>query len=201
MKRTSLLALCAVVIPTTMSALQAPPTNPKPTVIPSSPASVKAKVEKPLPTVADFAVRIKAYEDLRKKVDDGAPPLKETSAAGDIKVAEKTLQARMQAARAGAKHGDIFTAEITAAFRRLLRPEADKGTKAAIADDNPGADLPFKVNAAYPEKEPLSTVPVEILHSLPELPKDVEYRFGGKHLILRDARANLIVDYILNAIP
>jgi hypothetical protein len=35
----------------------------------------------------------------------------------------------------------------------------------------------------------------------PMLPEDVEYRFAGKHLILYDARANLIVDFIPNAIP
>ena len=59
----------------------------------------------------------------------------------------------------------------------------------------------MKVNAVYPEKETLSTVPPNVLMSLPELPKDIEYRFVGKHMILRDARANLIIDYIANAIP
>jgi len=32
------------------------------------------------------------------------------------------------------------------------------------------------------------------------LPKDVEYRFVGRHLMLRDVDANIIVDYIFNAI-
>ena len=201
----------ALVTAALLVAAQAPAGKPQPKIEPTSgaqpkieqstPATVQAKVDKPLPKVADFAERIKAYDDLRKKVDDGAPKLKQTNDSAEIKVAEKALQVRMQAARANAKHGDIFTPEITAAFRRLLRPEADRGTKANIADDNPGTDLPFKVNAAYPEKETLSTVPVEILHSLPALPEDIEYRFGGKHLILRDARANIIIDYILNAIP
>jgi hypothetical protein len=35
---------------------------------------------------------------------------------------------------------------------------------------------------------------------LPDLPDGVEYRFVGTHLILRDARANLIIDHIPNAI-
>jgi hypothetical protein len=44
-------------------------------------------------------------------------------------------------------------------------------------------------------------VPPNVLQALPKLPLDIEYRFVGKHLILRDARANLIIDYMLNAIP
>jgi hypothetical protein len=35
---------------------------------------------------------------------------------------------------------------------------------------------------------------------LPQLPEDVEYRIVGKTLILRDVDANIIVDFIPNAI-
>jgi hypothetical protein len=44
-------------------------------------------------------------------------------------------------------------------------------------------------------------VPPNVLAALPTLPKDIDYRFVGKHLILRDTRANLIVDYMLNVMP
>ena len=37
--------------------------------------------------------------------------------------------------------------------------------------------------------------------ALPQLPENLQYRFVGKHLILYDVRGNLIVDYMLNAIP
>ena len=37
--------------------------------------------------------------------------------------------------------------------------------------------------------------------SLPPLPEDVQYRFAGKHLLLFDVKANIIVDFMLNAIP
>jgi len=150
--------------------------------------------------LSDFKDRVDQYVEVRKKADDAAPPLKKTDDPADIRMAQQGLAERIRAARAGAKRGDIFTREITAHFRRLLRPEArEPGTKALIKDDNPGA-IPFKVNAQYPEKEPLSTVPPNVLASLPKLPKDIEYRFVDKHLILRDARANLIIDFIPNAI-
>jgi hypothetical protein len=150
----------------------------------------------------DFRERVDKYVELRKKADDGTPPLKKTDDPGDITEAQDALSQRIRTARVDAKPGDIFTPEIAASLRRLLRPEVkDRETKEAIKDDNPGAAVSFKVNEPYPEKATLSTVPPNVLETLPMLPKDIEYRFVGKHLILRDTRANLIIDYMLNAIP
>lgn len=158
------------------------------------PANADAQV------LLDFKQRIDKYVELRKKADDSAPPMKKTDDATALRLAQQGLAERIGAARSPAKQGEIFTPEIAARFRTLLRPEAKAtGTKAAIKDDNPG-DMPFKVNGPYPSKEALSTMPPNILASLPPLPKDIEYRFVNKHLILRDVRANLIIDYIPNAI-
>ena len=106
-----------------------------------------------------------------------------------------------------AKRGDIFTPATEAMFRRLLRPPLTKGAdaadnKAIIKDDAPQPkEVPFKVNGEYPKEAPLSTVPPDVLMALPPLPEDLQYRFVGKHLLLYDAKANLIIDYMLNAIP
>jgi hypothetical protein len=163
-------------------------------------AEQKAPTNPDAALLSDFKDRIDKYVELRNKADNSAAPLKKTPEPADIRAAQNALTERVGAARTGAKHGDIFTPEITAHFRRLLHPQLkDKGNKQLIKDDNPG-NFPFKVNAPYPEKQPLSTVPPEVLASLPQLPKDIEYRFVGNHLILRDARANLIIDYIPNAI-
>ena len=54
----------------------------------------------------------------------------------------------------------------------------------------------LKVNAKYPRRAPLPTVPPNLLARLPQLPEDVEYRIVGKDLILRDVDANIIVDFI-----
>jgi hypothetical protein len=151
--------------------------------------------------LGDFKARVDKYDALRKKADDSAPPMKESKDAAKIKDAQQGLAERIGAARAGVKQGEIFTPEIAAVFRRLLRPEAsEKATKQAMKEDKPEI-VSFKVNGPYPDKEPVSTMTPNILASMPQLPKDIEYRFIGKHLILRDARANLIIDYMLNAIP
>jgi hypothetical protein len=148
----------------------------------------------------DFEERVDKYVELRKKADDSAPPMKKTNDSAELRLAQQGLAERIGAARSPGKQGEIFTPEIAASFRKLLRPEAkDPGTKASIKDDNPG-NIPFKVNGPYPSKEALSTMPPNVLASLPPLPKDIEYRFVNKHLILRDVRANLIIDYIPNAI-
>jgi hypothetical protein len=162
-------------------------------------AAQKAQVNPDAQVLLDFKARVDKYVELRKKADDSASPIKKTDDAAKLRTAQQALAERIGAARTPAKHGDIFTPEIAARFRTLLQPEVkDYGTKATIKDDNPA--FPFKVNGPYPSKEPLSTVPPNVLASLPPLPKDIEYRFVNKHLILRDARANLIIDYIPNAI-
>jgi hypothetical protein len=151
----------------------------------------------------DFQKRIEAYIALRATAIKGIGPLKPTSNPAEIKAGQQALAERIAAARADAKPGDIFTPEIRQRFRELLAPhlqgEDGRDAKAIVKDDAPSA-VPFKVNAAYPEGKPLPTVPAKLLINLPSLPKQVEYRIIDKHLILRDTEANLIVDYMLNAI-
>jgi hypothetical protein len=168
----------------------------------------EARQEKVNPDAAilqDYQRRIDAYMKLRGEADNGAPKLKETADPARIKAAQDALRTELRAARASAKHGDVFTPDVQRLFRRLLYPEL-KGpdaaeTKNAIKDDGPApASVPFKVNATYPEKQPLPTVPPDLLARLPKLPEQLEYRIVDKHLILRDVDANLIVDYMLNAI-
>jgi hypothetical protein len=53
-----------------------------------------------------------------------------------------------------------------------------------------------RVNEPYPTSEALATFPPLLLQSLPRLADDLEYRYMGRHLIIRDGRTNLIVDYL-----
>ena len=71
--------------------------------------------------------------------------------------------------------------------------------KEILKDDAPKA-VPLKVNSTYPEGAALPTVPSNLLLSLPTLPEELEYRIVDKNLILRDVQANIIVDFIPNAI-
>ena len=60
--------------------------------------------------MAEFKARVDKYADLHKQLAKGAATQKETSDPAQINAAKTALAAKVQAARAGAKQGDIFTA-------------------------------------------------------------------------------------------
>ena len=156
--------------------------------------------------LAEFKKRVDAYADLHQDLAKGDAKPRETADPAKIDATKNTLAAKVQSARASAQPGDIFTPEVQPVFRHLLAPEL-KGedghdTKAVLKDDAPAAGtVPFKVNAKFPENQPRPTVPSNLLLSLPPLPKPLEYRIVGRHLLILDTAADLVVDYMLNAIP
>lgn len=155
--------------------------------------------------VADFNRRVQAYVALRSELATGVAEPGERERPEDIVKAEQVLAQRVRAARSAAKRGDIFPPAVEQRFRSLLTPELQgtpgRNNRGIIWDEgpSPGAFTP-RVNDQYPKDQPLSTVPPTILEALPPLPEGIEYRFVGRHLILRDARANMIMDYIPDAI-
>ena len=157
--------------------------------------------------VAAFTEKVQAYDKLRKDLAKDSPPLKETNNPAEIANAEKSLAVKIRAARATAKQGDIFTPATEAMFRRLIRPPMVTGpdakeNKAIVKEDAPKpGEVPFKINGEYPKEVPQSTVPPDVLKALPPLPENLQYRIVGKHLILLCVHGNLIIDYMLNAIP
>ncbi|HWN84771.1 MAG TPA: hypothetical protein VNN99_06465 [Vicinamibacterales bacterium] len=155
--------------------------------------------------LAEFKSRVDAYADLHKQLAMGEAKPRQTADPAQIAATKAALAAKVQAARASAKHGDIFTPAVRPVFRRLLAPELKgedgRDAKAILKDDAPApGSVPFKVNAKYPENQPIPSVPANVLLTLPPLPAPLEYRIVGQHLLLLDTAADLVVDYILNAI-
>jgi hypothetical protein len=132
-------------------------------------------------------------------LQEDLPPLRVTEDVAEIRSVRRALARKIQEARHGAHEGDIFSPAISAEFKEVLAMEIDADAWAVIMDDNPG-EFSHEINGIYPEGKPYSTVPGTILAVLPTLPDDVEYRFLGRHLILLDARANVILDRIPYAI-
>jgi hypothetical protein len=168
--------------------------------------STDPKVNPNAAALAEFKKRVDAYADLHKDLAKGDAKPQETADPAKIDATKNTLAAKVQSARASAKAGDIFTPEVQPVFRHLLAPEL-KGedghdTKAVLKDDAPApGTVPFKVNAKFPDNQPRPTVPSNLLLSLPTLPKPLEYRIVGRHLLILDTAADVVVDYMLNAIP
>ena len=149
--------------------------------------------------VADFSARVWDYSELRRELEKGLPPPTVTDDPAEIRRAVRALAKRIRVARPGVKEGDMFTPTISVEFRKALILQMNANTWAAIVDDNPG-EFSNQINGSYPDEKPLSTVPPNILAALPRLPDDIQYRFLGRHLILLDTRANVILDRIPDAI-
>jgi hypothetical protein len=149
-------------------------------------------------TTAEFIRRVQDYDALRARLEVGLPPLVVTTDADEIESFEHRLAERLRHAR-GKRRGQLFTPTMEGQLKRMLAARADAGTIAALMEDGPG-EFDVDINDTYSKKYALATMPPNLLLALPDLPKDLEYRFVGRHLILRDARANMIIDEIPYAI-
>jgi hypothetical protein len=157
----------------------------------------------PAQALKDFDRRVSDYIKLRKtiKVRD----LKPTPSSAEIQHHERETAERIREARMSAAQGDVFTPEIAAEFRRLIattmqEPEAGK-IRASLRHAEPVHLKVLRVNQTYPRHVPLQSTPPSLLLNLPPLPPELDYRVVGRDLVLRDTGANLLVDFIANAIP
>ncbi len=150
-------------------------------------------------TLAEFNKRVQDYAALRSKLEEGLPPLVVTDNADEIERFERRLAERIRAARS-TRRGQLFAPVMERQVKQMLDRRADAATIAAIMDDSPSA-FDVDVNDNYSKQRALATMPPNILLVLPDLPPDLEYRFVGRRLIVRDVRANMIVDEVPRALP
>lgn len=152
-----------------------------------------------------FIDRVKQYQKMER-----ALPADKLSPTKDVKQLEQQRQAlrdALQQARPNAKQGDLFTPEVAAVFRKLLRATMTgaEGRKIRLSLNHaePVSPQDLQVNHVYPnaDGQPLQSVPPSLLRNLPVLPKGLDYRISGHTLSLRDTDANMVVDYVRDAIP
>ena len=151
--------------------------------------------------------RLKDYYALNQKLELSLPKLPKNATPEQIDHSQRELAKLMQKARATAKPGDIFTPEARPVIKRLMAtvfsgPDG-KELKASIMDENPvtPATMKLAVNGRYPDTVPLTTIPPQVLQTMPKLPENLEYRFVGDWLILLDVHAHVIADYIEDVLP
>ena len=164
--------------------------------------SVSASDQKSL---SDFSKKAKDY--VSKEHMLAQDKMKPTSDVAKLQDQRRQLRDAVQQARANARQGDFFTAETAEIFRKilvdLLNGPDGKKIKISLSDAEPGAPAQFKVNGEFPNQngQPIQSVPPTVLKVLPSLPKGLEYCIAGKTLALRDSAANIVVDYLPNALP
>ena len=169
---------------------------------PASPAAPQA-TNRDAQTLADFQARVKTYLALRQKLLTGRPTLPDKATPDQIEAYQRTLGDLIIAARKGTRKGDLFGGDMTVLVRRLLGPIFKGPDGAAIRNailEEPQPLVPT-INTRYPDDVPVSSMPPEILKALPKLEEILEFRFVGRHLILMDVPAHLIVDIVDNAMP
>ena len=151
---------------------------------------------------ADLQGRAKQYLDFRKQVAGSTP--KSNSTPSKITSAQNDLANKIRVARAGATQGEIFTPEITQYVRRQIASRLSgpdgKRIRASLRHAEP-VNITLQINHSYPDNVPLQSTPPSLLMSLPQLPTGLEYRLVGKELVIRDVDANIVVDYMANALP
>jgi len=161
-----------------------------------APGSVDAKL------ISEFKERVNQYLQLREKVAGSAPS--STDVPEKLAESRNEFSNKIRAARGSAKQGEIFRPEVAQYFQReisaTLNGRYGNDIRATLRHAEP-VKMKVQINQSYPENVPLQSTPPTLLLNLPELPKSLEYRILGRDLVLRDSDANIVVDYVPNALP
>ncbi len=146
----------------------------------------------------EFSNRVQAYVKLQRTVVSRLPALKPTDLPEMITAYQQVLARKIREARPRAKRGDIFTSKAGEAFRHASRATLDgpgsATSRAYMKPGAPDAGMRLVVNEIYPDGEPITALPPELLAAFPPLPVEVAYRLVGRTLILVDVKSRLIVD-------
>ena len=176
------------------------PTNATPAAPPAETAPVsEAQTE----AAIEFQKRIQVYMKTHNDAEAKVPNLKNTDDPQQIADREKALGEMIMTMRAGAQPGEIFAPQYQPYFIQIVRDDfaaRSAADRKALINELP-KNMKVDINTVYPTTLPLATFPPALLRKLPDLPADMEYRIVGRSLILRDAKANLIVDILRDVVP
>ena len=156
-------------------------------------------------TIKRFKQRVKEYVNLQSGVKAKVPKLSKDSTPEQIQAAESAFVTALRTARAGAKPGDLFRPEIAQYIRTTLktevRPNEKKEIRKVVLEKETNIPVALKVNYPYPDPKEFVEMPATLLLKLPQLPKEVKYRYVNRNLLLVDTDSNLIIDFMLDALP
>ena len=156
------------------------------------------------PAVDAFEKQIKEYMALRNKVKENAPKLSKDSTPEQIHAYRTTLQDSLRSARPNAKRGEFFRPETADFIRRTLKTEFQGKDRQELREqifETETQGVVIRVNYPYAQSAELSEMPATLLTKLPELPKELRYRFVGRNMLLVDRESDVIIDYMPDALP
>jgi hypothetical protein len=147
---------------------------------------------------------VDAYVTLHRRLEVGLPPEVVTADVEALFAPRRALAMEMRKARAAARQGDVFPPAVAAYFRTIIADALRRGgidDFLAIVEDEHDVTVVPTVNGDYPAGASVSFMPTCLLAALPPLPRELEYRFLGRALILWDLHAGLIVDFVPRVLP
>lgn len=153
---------------------------------------------------SEFENRVREYTQRRETIESDLPQLSKQATAEEIAAHKSALLKKVLADRKGARRGYIFTPEAEKLIRSIVIRQYPKRDRMELRKELAEAEnktVAVKVNAVYPEAAELVEMPPTLLLALPQLPKQVRYRFVGTNLLIVDRESHLIVDYMTNALP
>ena len=151
-----------------------------------------------------FEKQVKGYIELRNKVRDNAPKLSKDSTPEQIHAYRTTLEQSIRNARPNAKRGEFFRPETADFIRRTLKIEFQGKDRQELREkifETETQGVVLRVNYPYAQTAELSEMPATLLAKLPQLPKELRYRFVGRNMLLVDRESDLIIDYMPDALP
>jgi hypothetical protein len=171
--------------------------------VPPSAAAASQDVNPRAAALKEFADRTRDYMHLHEQVEGGLPKLGDEATPEQLQQHQKLLAEGLRALRRHARQGQIFTEPVVPQFRATIRRDLksrDIRDALAALQEVPATQT-LRVNGPWPSGAARATVPPRLLKNLHRLPDGLEYRFIGRHLVLVDTEASLIVDYITDVVP
>src|SRR5919204_5409483 len=105
--------------------------------------------------------------------------------------------------RPNARHGELFTPAIGDALRHQIAAAFDSPKRDLLLDDmaeqltTPAPTQTARIN----QRLEAPRIPPRLAELLPPLPKQLEYDFTDRTLVLRDVDADIVIDYLPDAFP
>jgi hypothetical protein len=151
-----------------------------------------------------FEERVTDYMDLHHRLERSLPPVEPSATIEPILARYAALASAIEAARPHAVQGNIFTAEVAGWFRRVIARaldgvDAEELLADLYAEDWAPSNFHPRVHDHYPAWATHEMPPALLAH-LPNLPAGLRYQLIDHDLVLWDVDADLIVDFVEDAI-
>ena len=152
----------------------------------------------------DVETAAKGYVAVRERVRKQLPKLPDKATSEQIATNKTALRQGVQMTWANAKPGDVFAPAAGVLIKNVIKAEFQGWERSELRKTVLEADtkgVPLKLNIPYPESKELVEMSPALLLALPQLPKELRYRFIGRNLVILDRDNALIVDYLKDALP